>query len=157
MSYYVIKGKYQGEMIGGTPFDDLIIAGAGNDTVWGYRGDDAIGDTANIDVARSFDDTYFGGAGNDKLTSYSGNDVLNGGKGNDLFFVFNDTGNLDIEGGKGRNYDVLIIDGHASDYFQEFTPDGHVRIENDANDQVINATNVERIVFARDESEWWDF
>ncbi|MCB1332884.1 MAG: DUF4214 domain-containing protein [Roseivivax sp.] len=77
----------------GSSFDDLLDAGAGNDTVAGYRGDD----------------TLTGGDGDDQLDGGLGNDRLDGGAGADD--MFGDDGNDLLLGGAGDD----TLDGGAGD------------------------------------------
>lgn len=67
----------------GTPDDDLIMGGSGNDTINGYAGDDII----------------YGGAGNDTIDGGDGDDVIHGGLGDDK-----------ITGGRGAD-DIDLGDG----------------------------------------------
>lgn len=100
---YDYTGDPQGDMIDhndailphDTPNDDIVEAGAGNDTVDAGQGDDLVyGGTGN-DVLNGDDgdDTLLGEAGNDTLNGGAGDDSLVGGNGNDL-----------AEGGDGNDY-----------------------------------------------------
>jgi Ca2+-binding RTX toxin-like protein len=74
------------------PNDDIIVAGGGNDTVFGELGDDTIfGGTGN--------DTVFGGVGDDTIAGGVGDDVLDGGEGTDI--ISGGAGNDTITGGDG--------------------------------------------------------
>ncbi|OSZ68135.1 hypothetical protein CAP38_04595 [Hydrogenophaga sp. IBVHS2] len=79
-------------VIGGTDKDNIIIAGEGDDTVWGKGGNDRIEGGKGVDH-------LFGGDGDDIITDSgtdsgaadvihgdAGNDVINGGNGLDLIF-----------------------------------------------------------------------
>ncbi len=90
-------------VIGGTEKDNIIIAGEGDDTVWGKGGNDTIEGGKGVDH-------LFGGDGDDILTDSgtdsgaadvihgdAGNDVINGGNGLDL--IFGGSGNDFIFGG----------------------------------------------------------
>lgn len=90
-------------VIGGTEKDNIIIAGEGDDTVWGKGGNDTIEGGKGVDH-------LFGGDGDDIITDSgtdsgaadvihgdAGNDVINGGNGLDL--IFGGSGNDFIFGG----------------------------------------------------------
>ena len=81
----------------------LIVAGAGNDLVWGSIGDDTlIGGIGNDDLEGGFgEDSLVGGTGNDSLRGDRGNDTLIGGAGND--FIQGNDGNDSINAGSGNN------------------------------------------------------
>jgi Ca2+-binding RTX toxin-like protein len=82
-------------VLGGTNSRDVLIAGAGDDTVYGDGGNDRIeGGFGN--------DHLFGGAGNDIITDAGGDDVIHGGDGHDV-----------IHGGNGIN---LLIGGAGNDF-----------------------------------------
>lgn len=71
----VIAGEGHDDVTGGTG-DDSINGGDGNDSVQGEDGNDSIyGDLG--------DDTLNGGAGNDEIVGGGGNDSVTGGAGND--------------------------------------------------------------------------
>ncbi len=75
--------------------DDLIRAGAGNDTVYGEGGDDLLFGEAD-------DDALYGGLGNDYLVGGTGRDSLYGEEGNDWLVV---EPGIDIiaDGGAGKD------------------------------------------------------
>ncbi|WP_302172817.1 peroxidase family protein [uncultured Hydrogenophaga sp.] len=90
-------------VIGGTDKANIIIAGEGDDTVWGKGGNDTIEGGKGVDH-------LFGGDGDDIITDSgtdsgaadvihgdAGNDVINGGNGLDL--IFGGSGNDFIFGG----------------------------------------------------------
>lgn len=90
-------------VIGGTEKDNIIVAGEGDDTVWGKGGNDTIEGGKGVDH-------LFGGDGDDIITDSgtdsgaadvihgdAGNDVINGGNGLDL--IFGGSGNDFIFGG----------------------------------------------------------
>lgn len=82
----------------GTPADETVIGGGGNDTLTGGEGDDTID-------GGSGSDTLEGGDGDDNLFGGSGNDAIEGGAGNDN--LFGGTGNDNITAGDGDD----ILDG----------------------------------------------
>ncbi|TWC34957.1 Ca2+-binding RTX toxin-like protein [Pseudomonas sp. SJZ079] len=83
-------------VLGGTPGNDILIAGSSDDdTVYGDAGDDWIdGGYGN--------DTLLGGAGHDIIVDIGGDDVIHGDDGNDV-----------IQGGPGLN---LILGGYGQDF-----------------------------------------
>ncbi|MEG4645588.1 Hint domain-containing protein [Paracoccus sp. APAP_BH8] len=93
---------HQGDQIDGTDgLDDIIKAGAGNDTVNGGLGNDHIeGGEGNDSLdGRDGNDSLYGGAGNDSLYGGSGDDLLDGGDGDD--YLTGATGNDTLIGGAG--------------------------------------------------------
>ena len=64
----------------GTPLDDRILIGPGNNTVRGLEGDDLILD-------RGGDDVIVGGAGDDTIRAGDGDDVVTGGPGRDAVLL----------------------------------------------------------------------
>ena len=90
--------KYTGEehiVLGGTHNADILIAGGGDDTVWGDGGNDRIEGGNGNDQLR-------GGAGDDIISDLGGDDNIQGGDGNDV-----------LHGGNGVN---LIIGGFGNDF-----------------------------------------
>lgn len=87
--------------------DDVICAGAGNDTVYGGRGDDTVfGEEGNDTIhGERGSDLLEGGEGEDTLLGEEGNDTLRGGPGNNDR-LDGGPGDDTLEGGPG-NYDVL--------------------------------------------------
>ncbi|WP_262297610.1 peroxidase family protein [Microvirga sesbaniae] len=110
-------------VMGGTAENDLIVAGEGDDTVWGYEGNDTIEAGYGVDIVHGGKgDDIITNAGTDigmtdKLHGEEGNDVIQGGSGLALLFgnqgqdfliagpdgktVFGGTGNDFILGGDG--------------------------------------------------------
>lgn len=85
--------------IDGTPLDDILIGGIGNDTMNGFDGNDFLsGELGN--------DTLNGGNGNDTLLGGDGTDTLNGGAGNDI--LHGGTGADTMNGGLGN--DTYVVD-----------------------------------------------
>lgn len=76
------------------PYTNIFYGGAGNDSLDGRGGDDAL----------------YGGTGNDTLIGGTGADTLDGGDGNDL--IFGGDGADQISGGTGND---TIIGGSAGD------------------------------------------
>ena len=74
-----------GKKILGTPGDDALSGGNGNDRLYGASGNDVLSGGAGNDKLKgaSGHDTLLGGSGSDDLKGGSGNDRLNGGAGSD--------------------------------------------------------------------------
>ncbi len=91
------------DVLAGRPWDETILAGAGDDEVAGGSGDDVLdgGDG---------DDTLFGEAGNDRLIGGEGDDVLEGGIGNDR--LEGGAGDDTLDGGEG---DDILLGGAGAD------------------------------------------
>ena len=84
-----------GQVINGTPNDDTLSGGSGNDIINGLAGNDTLyGNDGN--------DTLNGGAGADALYGGAGNDVLNGGPGNDTL----------ENGGSSLGNDTYVFDAN---------------------------------------------
>ena len=75
---YLIEGRWVGEFIQGSVFDDLIYGRGGADEIKGSIGND------EIDSGRGLD-RLFGGGGDDSLTGGYRGDKLNGGPGKDVY------------------------------------------------------------------------
>ncbi|WP_299831317.1 calcium-binding protein [uncultured Roseobacter sp.] len=123
----------------GTEDANVMWMGAGEDTVYGFGGNDSIKGHAGDDllVAGSGADSVYGGDGddrlygeghNDLLSGGDGNDTMNGGKGNDLLYggdgndrMLGDRGNDTLEGGDGHDDidagsgDDMIVAGNGND------------------------------------------
>src|SRR5690606_7639595 len=91
-------------VLGGTPENDIIIAGGGDDTIWGDDGDDYIeagygvdrvhggeGDDIIVNAGTDIGETDFFHGGN-------GNDAIHGGSG--LALLFGEDGNDFLSAGK---------------------------------------------------------
>jgi Ca2+-binding RTX toxin-like protein len=121
--------RYNGNdhvVIGGTDQDDTIIAGGGDDAVWGFDGNDRIEAGYGVDKVH-------GGAGNDIITNNGtdigetdmlhgeeGNDVIHGGSGLALIFggpgkdvIFTGPDGKEAFGGTG---DDFILGGEGGDF-----------------------------------------
>jgi Ca2+-binding RTX toxin-like protein len=113
-------------VLGGTEENDVLIAGGGDDTIWGDGGDDII--EAGYGV-----DRVHGGDGDDRITNSgtdigetdflhgdAGNDVMHGGSG--LALMFGGDGNDFISTGKdgkeafGGEGDDFILGGEGADF-----------------------------------------
>ena len=101
--------RYNGDehvVIAGTEENDHIIAGDGDDTVWGFGGDDRIEAGYGVDMVDGGDgDDIITNAGTDigmtdMLKGGAGNDVIHGGSGLALLF-----------GGSGKDFLMTGPDG----------------------------------------------
>ncbi len=106
------------------PDDDIVLAGAGNDTVKAGLGDDTIyggdgndvifgGDGDDTIFADDGNDVVFGGAGNDFIDVGGGNNVAFGGDDRDTFTGFDPNANNVVFGGSGGD-DFDTLDFSAS-------------------------------------------
>ena len=119
---------------GDTGNDDLIEAGAGNDTIFAGDGDDSI-------LAGAGNDTVFGGDGNDSITSDSGTAELYGGAGNDTI-----SGEGTMEGGDGDDFlmtppgsgPTTIYGGAGNDFIvDQGGPDSHDLLDGGSGDDAV--------------------
>ncbi|HMO35170.1 MAG TPA: DUF4397 domain-containing protein [Gemmatales bacterium] len=89
---------------------DLILnGGAGNDKIWGGRGNDILDGGAGNDklFGGDGDDILIGGTGRDYLNGGRGFNELYGGAGNDILRALRGSVNL-FDGGEGRNIIYLV-------------------------------------------------
>jgi Ca2+-binding RTX toxin-like protein len=105
-------------VLGGTDNADILIAGIGDDTIWGDGGNDRIeggngvdilngGDGDDIITDLAGDDNIKGNDGNDVIHSGAGLDLVIGGRGNDFINIGEDEG----EAFAGLGNDFLTSDG----------------------------------------------
>ncbi|MBL8498862.1 calcium-binding protein [Nitrosomonas sp. JL21] len=73
------------EQVSGSSYNDTLIGGTGDNSLWGLDGNDVlVGGDGFDNLEGDFgNDTLTGGAGDDQLNGGWGDDVLTGGKGND--------------------------------------------------------------------------
>ena len=113
-------------VLGGTEANNVLTAGAGDDTVWGDGGNDRLegglgndhifggtGDDIITDSGSDVGDVIEGGDGNDVISGGNGLDLLFGSAGND--FVFGTQDDKDITGGLG---DDFIQGGSGSNFLK---------------------------------------
>lgn len=117
-----IFGTQNGDVLTGTPGNDLIFGFEGGDVINGNNGDDCIVGGQGGDSIRGNNgsDVIFGNEGGDSLQGNNGEDLLIGGEGgdaiqggdkNDRIFGNEDSDSLD--GGNGDDY-IEGNDGHDS-------------------------------------------
>jgi len=108
LSYNLIVGSEEDDILIGTALSDLIFANGGDDIISGDKGNDCI-------LAGDGDDIIFGNQGNDHISGQGGNDIIKGQSGED--FVFGGLGLDVIDGGDDidtckvideQNYDIVI-------------------------------------------------
>lgn len=136
----VAPGSTAPDVIVGDAQNNLVTAGAGNDTAGGGLGADSISGDAGDDVVQgnagnddlaggTGDDVVLGGQDNDQVQGNTENDYVSGDKGNDIVhggqgddvayggegddFVFGDRDNDIVRGGQG---DDLVQGGDGDDY-----------------------------------------
>ncbi len=102
-----------------TGFDDqndIIAAGAGDDSIYGLAGDDVMhGDAGNDMVdGGAGNDTLYGNQGNDTIYGRDGNDILDGGAGDDYLEgnAGNDTYVFGVGYGTDTIYDADATEGN---------------------------------------------
>ncbi|MGI3170899.1 calcium-binding protein [Pseudooceanicola sp. C21-150M6] len=124
------------------PDYDLVLAGAGNDTIFGVEQVDRVrgGDDDDLIYGGNGDDALFGDADNDEIYGEVGNDKLYGGDDQDVLYggsgddrMFGGYGDDTLYGGSGD--DVLYGDADnqyegasGSDIFVFTTDGGHDQI-----------------------------
>jgi len=108
LSYNLIVGSEEDDILIGTALSDLIFANGGDDIISGDKGNDCI-------LAGDGDDIIFGNQGNDNISGQGGNDIIKGQSGED--FVFGGLGLDIIDGGDDidtckvideQSYDIVI-------------------------------------------------
>ena len=138
------------DLLFGTPFDDFLFGGAGDDIVVGLPGNDRIFGEAGSDflIGGLGNDVVDGGAGNDLIfgedsrtdPNDGGKDVIRGGDGIDVIFaggsndtVFGDNGNDVINGESGRD---ILNGGDGSDVIDG--GDGNDRLFGDSGNDLLD-------------------
>lgn len=134
--YNLMIGTGGGDLLSGLATRDQVIAGIGDDTVFGHGGDDVIyggpgssfmGGQMAYAVADDGADQLHGGGGNDLLDGGGGADVLRGGNGDDT--LIGGLGADTLVGGAGRDLFVfgrtplgpdLGLDDNARDLITDF-------------------------------------
>ncbi|HRX79684.1 MAG TPA: calcium-binding protein, partial [Pirellulaceae bacterium] len=125
-----IIGGLGADTLTGTPLNDILDGGLGDDTLFSLAGDDLLiggpgadvldgGEGRDVLQGNQGDDTVRGGTGNDLIEGHAGNDILFGDGGNDL--LVGGMGNDTLEGGAGM--DILwggarLMDGSEFDLLQ---------------------------------------
>ena len=98
-----LLGTDEAETMLGLAEDNIIVAGGGNDKIFGGEGFDLV-------VAGVGNDTVLGGSGRDNIFGDRGNDVLRGNTDNDN--LFGDNGRDTLYGGRGDDY---LVGGRGND------------------------------------------
>ncbi|WP_416190946.1 calcium-binding protein [Neisseria sp. CCUG12390] len=108
---------------------DIIDAGGGNDSLYGYEGSDTLsGGTGNDSLnGGNGTDTLNGGAGDDGLSGENGDDVLNGDEGNDTLSggagkdtLTGGAGNDSLNGGSSEADTYVFAKGHGTDTVSDY-------------------------------------
>jgi Ca2+-binding RTX toxin-like protein len=120
-------------VLGGTEGNDTLIAGIGDDTIWGDGGNDRIEGGAGNDILN-------GGDGDDIITDQGGDDNIKGGEGNDV-----------INGGNGFD---LILAGGGSDFVVAGEDPKEV-FGNQGNDFILGSSTSDT-VFGDQGDDWID-
>lgn len=101
-----ITGDANANILVGRALNDTILAGAGNDLLYGDDNSGAVVDgiqTGNDSLfGQDGNDTIYGGLGNDSLWGGNNNDTLYGGSGND--YLNGESGINVLDGGAGNDY-----------------------------------------------------
>ncbi|MFN3926898.1 MAG: calcium-binding protein, partial [Pseudanabaenaceae cyanobacterium] len=107
-----LKNETEGVTIFGSPGNDQITTGSGNDNVFAGTGNDLIDTQAGDDYidAGPGDDIINAGDGTNKVLAGPGNDIITTGVGND--YIEGNEGNDIITAGAGNDY---IIGGTGND------------------------------------------
>ena len=111
----------------GHPGADVLVAGGGNDFIFGGEGDDALDGGGGNDwiYGGEGNDTLDGKAGHDRLFGGEGRDTLRGGEGNDR--LCGGTGTDTLTGGAGADT-FFYRGGDGSDTITDFS-DGEDKID----------------------------
>jgi Ca2+-binding RTX toxin-like protein len=123
----------------------VLVAGNGNDDIYGYETDDVIVGSADNDwlVGRGGNDTISGGAGADSLSGDDGSDTLSGDDGNDSLsggagddMLDGGTGDDRLAGGDGND---RLTGGTGNDYLTgDAGNDTYVFARGDGRDTIYN-------------------
>ena len=147
----IIDGSYVGDpdgdivdnddaiLAGDTGNDDLIEAGAGNDSILAGDGNDEI----------------YGDTGNDTIDGGVGNDTVYGGAGDDRLTAENGFGDDTVVGGEGvDDIDVLDLSAVTTDIDGRMTGDEQGYFETDGNR--VDFSEIEQIVLGQgDDQQSW--
>jgi Ca2+-binding RTX toxin-like protein len=94
------------QIISGTDAGELLVAGSGNDFLYGHGGNDELQGSGGDDQLQggAGDDQLYGGAGRDRLYGQEGADFYDGGDGADQLFAGGIVGGGDtLKGGQGAD------------------------------------------------------
>jgi Ca2+-binding RTX toxin-like protein len=112
-------------VLGGTESGDILIAGIGDDTLYGDGGADKLDGGFGNDILN-------GGAGDDIIVDAGGDDNIKGGDGNDV-----------IHAGPGLD---LVLAGTGQDFVVLGTDEGSEVFAGEGNDFILGNRNAERIL-----------
>jgi serralysin len=107
-----IKGTEGADFLAGTLLQDVIMGGAGNDTIHAADSDDVVYGGAGDDEIYDFsgNDTIYGGSGRDGILDSLGDDYINAGSDDDV--VVAGAGNDTYIGGSGQDELRYMLTGN---------------------------------------------
>ena len=123
----VNQGFNAHEVLSGTDYNDYILAGNGDDTVYGDKGNDVLDGGGGADH-------LYGGDGQDALYGGDIADYLDGGKGDDIIYAGTSSGVMDV-----------VIGGDGNDKL--YGEAGIDEIHGDAGDDYVDAGGDTDLVF----------
>ncbi|MCC7282643.1 MAG: hypothetical protein IT556_09690 [Acetobacteraceae bacterium] len=112
-------------VLGGTGGNDILVAGIGDDTLWGDGGNDRLDGGHGNDIIN-------GGDGDDIITDLGGDDNIKAGDGNDA-----------VNSGQGLN---LVLGGAGTDFIVTGPDAGTEVFAGTGNDFILGSKVVERIL-----------
>ncbi|WP_239195259.1 Hint domain-containing protein [Thalassobius sp. Cn5-15] len=122
--------------------NDSILTGEGNDTILGGAGDDTV--RAGIG-----DDHIYGGRGDDSIQAYDGADYIIGGDGDD--WMNGDRGSDTMFGGAGNDWmrgsfgNEWMEGGTGNDFIWSGYGDDTIRLENDFGNDTIEMEGIDEV------------
>jgi Ca2+-binding RTX toxin-like protein len=146
---FIGAGNFSGT---GNALSNVIVGGAGNDSLFGLAGDDSLIGAEGSDLLDGGlgVDTLQGGTGADTLDGGAGNDLLDGGEGDDI--LRGGAGADTLDGGAGADAmaggianDTYVVDD-AGDQVTEAVGEGTDRVQTDLGSYRLSA-NVEDLFF----------
>ncbi|OON59686.1 hypothetical protein B0920_20590 [Massilia sp. KIM] len=101
------SGNSSDEIVNGSDLADTVDAAGGEDSVYGWGGNDTLRGGDEVAEVGSTGDRLYGGAGDDLVEGNDGNDYLEGEDGDDR--LYGGSGNDHLRGGNGND----LVDGGA--------------------------------------------